>query len=111
MATKRSVGMLGEAGLRGKKVFVRINLNVPLEDAQKITDDTLIRASMPAIKFLLRNSAKGAWVYGICFCVNHLNCCNLVMIVPSWMSTSLAVNVQTREKVIVKLVLDSILHF
>jgi hypothetical protein len=36
MATKRSMGTLGEADLRGKKVFVHANLNVPLDDAQKI---------------------------------------------------------------------------
>ncbi|KAG8058213.1 hypothetical protein GUJ93_ZPchr0002g25002 [Zizania palustris] len=58
MATKRSVGTLGEADLRGKKVFVRADLNVPLDDAQKITDDTRIRASVPTIKFLLGNGAK-----------------------------------------------------
>jgi phosphoglycerate kinase len=45
MATKRSVGTLGEADLKGKKVFVRADLNVPLDDAQKITDDTHILAS------------------------------------------------------------------
>uniref|UniRef100_A0A0E0JW27 Phosphoglycerate kinase n=4 Tax=Oryza TaxID=4527 RepID=A0A0E0JW27_ORYPU len=58
MATKRSVGTLGEADLRGKKVFVRADLNVPLDDAQKITDDTRIRASVPTVKFLLEKGAK-----------------------------------------------------
>jgi hypothetical protein len=36
MTTKRSVGTLGEADLRGKKVLVHANLNVPLDDARKI---------------------------------------------------------------------------
>ncbi|MBV7591712.1 phosphoglycerate kinase, partial [Escherichia coli] len=58
MATKRSVGTLGEADLKGKKVFVRADLNVPLDDAQKITDDTRIRAAIPTIKYLLSNGAK-----------------------------------------------------
>ncbi|CAL5060054.1 unnamed protein product [Urochloa decumbens] len=58
MATKRSVGTLGEADLKGKKVFVRADLNVPLDDAQNITDDTRIRASVPTIKFLLEKGAK-----------------------------------------------------
>lgn len=58
MATKKSVGTLGEADLKGKKVFVRADLNVPLDDAQKITDDTRIRASVPTIKFLLEKGAK-----------------------------------------------------
>ncbi|KAL5216496.1 hypothetical protein ABZP36_007897 [Zizania latifolia] len=58
MVTKRSIETLGEVDLRGKKVFVRAYLNVPLDDAQKITDDTCIRASVPTIKFLLRNGTK-----------------------------------------------------
>jgi phosphoglycerate kinase len=58
MATKRSVGTLGEADLKGKKVFVRADLNVPLDDAQKITDDNRIRASIPTIKFLLEKGAR-----------------------------------------------------
>jgi phosphoglycerate kinase len=58
MATKRSVGTLGEADLKGKKVFVRADLNVPLDDAQNITDDTRIRASVPTVKFLLEKGAK-----------------------------------------------------
>ena len=58
MATKRSVGSLGEADLKGKKVFVRADLNVPLDDAQKITDDNRIRASIPTIKYLLEKGAK-----------------------------------------------------
>ncbi|WVZ79032.1 hypothetical protein U9M48_026660 [Paspalum notatum var. saurae] len=58
MATKRSVGTLTEADLKGKKVFLRADLNVPLDDAQKITDDTRIRASVPTIKFLMEKGAK-----------------------------------------------------
>jgi phosphoglycerate kinase len=37
---------------------VRADLNVPLDDAQKITDDTRIRASIPTIKFLIDKGAK-----------------------------------------------------
>ncbi|GJU09451.1 phosphoglycerate kinase, chloroplastic [Tanacetum coccineum] len=40
------------AKLNGKKVFVRASLNVPLDDAQNITDDTRIRAVVPTIKRL-----------------------------------------------------------
>ncbi|XP_066373887.1 phosphoglycerate kinase, cytosolic-like [Miscanthus floridulus] len=58
MATKRSVGTLTEADLKGKKVFLRADLNVPLDDSQKITDDTRIRASVPTIKFLMEKGAK-----------------------------------------------------
>lgn len=41
----------------GKKVIVRCDLNVPIEDG-KITDDTRIKASIETIKYLIDNSAK-----------------------------------------------------
>ncbi|KAF3775181.1 Phosphoglycerate kinase [Nymphaea thermarum] len=55
---KRSVGDLTEADLRGKRVFVRVDLNVPLDEHQRITDDTRIRASIPTIKYLVDRGAK-----------------------------------------------------
>jgi len=42
-----------EGKLRGKRVFIRSDLNVPLDDAGNITEDTRIRASVPAIKLAL----------------------------------------------------------
>ncbi|KAJ6726754.1 PHOSPHOGLYCERATE KINASE [Salix purpurea] len=42
----------------GRKVFVRADLNVPLDENQKITDDTRIRAAVPTIKYLISNGAK-----------------------------------------------------
>lgn len=58
MATKKSVGSLKEADLKGKRVFVRVDLNVPLDDSFKITDDTRIRAAVPTIKYLMGHGAK-----------------------------------------------------
>ncbi|GAU43537.1 hypothetical protein TSUD_98570 [Trifolium subterraneum] len=58
MATKRSVGTLKEADLKGKRVFVRVDLNVPLDDNLNITDDTRIRAAVPTIKYLTGYGAK-----------------------------------------------------
>ncbi|KAL0310845.1 UNVERIFIED_CONTAM: Phosphoglycerate kinase, chloroplastic [Sesamum angustifolium] len=55
---KKSVGDLSGADLKGKKVFVRADLNVPLDDNQNITDDTRIRAAVPTIKHLISNGAK-----------------------------------------------------
>lgn len=58
MATKKSVGSLKEGDLKGKKVFVRVDLNVPLDDNLKITDDTRVRAAVPTIKYLQDHGAK-----------------------------------------------------
>lgn len=44
-------------GLKGKTVFLRLDLNVPLKDG-KITDLTRITASLPTIKFALEKGAK-----------------------------------------------------
>ncbi|KAJ6909983.1 phosphoglycerate kinase [Populus alba x Populus x berolinensis] len=55
---KKSVGDLTAADLKGKKVFVRADLNVPLDENQKITDDTRIRAAVPTIKYLISKGAK-----------------------------------------------------
>ena len=43
--------------LRGKRVFIRADLNVPQDEAGKVTDDTRIRASVPAIEQALKQGA------------------------------------------------------
>ena len=43
--------------LRGKRVFIRSDLNVPQDDAGAITDDTRIRASIPAMRMALEKGA------------------------------------------------------
>ncbi len=48
---------LTELPLAGKRVFIRSDLNVPLDAAGRITDDTRIRASVPAIAHCLRAGA------------------------------------------------------
>ncbi|XWS10379.1 hypothetical protein CRYUN_Cryun39dG0072400 [Craigia yunnanensis] len=58
MATKKSVGDLKEADLKGKREFVRVDLNVPLDDNFNITDDTRIRAAVPTIKYLMGHGSK-----------------------------------------------------
>lgn len=43
--------------VNGKRVFVRVDFNVPLENGE-ITDDTRIRETLPTIKYLIEHGAK-----------------------------------------------------
>ena len=45
--------LISEGKLAGKRVFIRADLNVPQDDAGNITEDTRIRASVPAVKAAL----------------------------------------------------------
>lgn len=49
---------LAQAGeLKGKRVFIRADLNVPFDDQGEITEDTRIRASVPGIELALKAGA------------------------------------------------------
>ena len=48
---------LADQELRGKRVFIRADLNVPQDAAGNITDDTRIRASVPGIRLALDKGA------------------------------------------------------
>ena len=48
---------LSDVDVHGKRVFIRSDLNVPQDDAGRITDDTRIRASLPAIQDALMRGA------------------------------------------------------
>jgi len=56
--SKRSVTSLSAADLSGKRVLVRADFNVPLDDQGSITDDTRIRAALPTIQYLTSHGAK-----------------------------------------------------
>jgi phosphoglycerate kinase len=48
---------LSELSLAGKRVFIRSDLNVPQDETGSMTDDTRIRASVPAIAHCLKSGA------------------------------------------------------
>jgi phosphoglycerate kinase len=48
---------LSDLDVRGKRVFIRADLNVPQDDSGAITDDTRIRASVPGIRDALDRGA------------------------------------------------------
>jgi phosphoglycerate kinase len=47
-----------DLSLTGKKVFTRVDFNVPRNDSGEITDDTKIKAALPTIEYILEQGAS-----------------------------------------------------
>ena len=47
-----------DVDLKGKRVLIRVDFNVPLDDNLNITDDIRIRGALPTIKYALDKGAK-----------------------------------------------------
>ncbi|MCH8963930.1 MAG: phosphoglycerate kinase [Planctomycetes bacterium] len=54
-----SVKTVKDVDLFGKKVFVRVDFNVPFDTEGNISDDTRIVGALPTIKYLIEQGARG----------------------------------------------------
>jgi phosphoglycerate kinase len=57
MNVLRLADLIAAGSLRGKRVFIRADLNVPQDESGRITEDTRIRASVPCIRMALEAGA------------------------------------------------------
>jgi phosphoglycerate kinase len=56
--SKKTLQDLPDAELRSRRVLVRLDLNVPVDEAGHVTDDTRIRASIPTLRYILDRGGR-----------------------------------------------------
>src|SRR5215471_7878359 len=49
---------ISELPIEGKRVFIRVDFNVPLTPAKGVADDSRIRASLPTIQHAIKRGAR-----------------------------------------------------
>lgn len=55
---KKTLRELPESSLRDKRILVRLDLNVPIDDSGRVTDDTRIRASLPTLNYIVERGGR-----------------------------------------------------
>lgn len=55
---KKSIKDLKDTEISGKKILVRVDFNVPLDDQQNITSDKRIKAALPTIEYLMQRGGR-----------------------------------------------------
>ncbi len=58
MALPKGIRSLNDLAVEGKRVFVRVDYNVPLDKLRHITDDARIRATLPTLRNLIDRGAR-----------------------------------------------------
>ena len=58
MLTRMAIRRVDQVELPGKRVFIRVDFNVPFDEKKNITDDTRIVLSLPTIRFAIEAGGK-----------------------------------------------------